>query len=72
MSFSKETLARPNSVIALLESQGVVRSRMTAQGYADARPVAPNTGEAGRAQNRRVPIQITANQQLQQQAAAQR
>ena len=68
----KLSLARANSVIALLGSQGVVRSRMTAQGYADDRPVAPNTSEAGRAQNRRVQIQITANQQLQQQAAAQR
>jgi hypothetical protein len=32
--------------------------------------VAPNNNEAGRAQNRRVQIQIMANQQLQQQAAA--
>jgi outer membrane protein OmpA-like peptidoglycan-associated protein len=68
----KLSLARATSVIALLGSQGVVRSRMTAQGYADDRPVAPNTSEAGRAQNRRVQIQITANQQLQQQSAAQR
>jgi hypothetical protein len=43
---------------------------MTGQGYADDRPVAANTDEAGRAQNRRVQIQITANQQMQQQQAA--
>jgi hypothetical protein len=48
----------------------VERARLTPQGYADDKPVAPNTNEAGRAQNRRVQIQITANQQLQQQAAA--
>jgi outer membrane protein OmpA-like peptidoglycan-associated protein len=66
----KLSLARANSVITLLESQGVERGRMTGQGYADDRPVAPNTDEAGRAQNRRVQIQITANQQMQQQQAA--
>ena len=66
----KLSLARANSVITLLETQGVERSRMTGQGYADDRPVAPNTDEAGRAQNRRVQIQITANQQMQQQQAA--
>jgi outer membrane protein OmpA-like peptidoglycan-associated protein len=66
----KLSLARANAVIALLESQGVARSRLTAQGFADDKPVAPNTTEAGRAQNRRVQIEITANQQLQQQDAA--
>ena len=66
----KLSLARANAVITLLQTQGVERSRMNGQGYADDRPVAPNTNEAGRAQNRRVQIQITANQQLQQQQAA--
>ena len=66
----KLSLARANAVIALLESQGVGRARLTPKGYADDRPVAPNTNAAGRAQNRRVQIQIMANQQLQQQAAA--
>src|ERR1017187_4813113 len=66
----KLSLARANAVIALLESQGVARARLPPQGYADDKPVAPNTNEAGRAQNRRVQIQITANQQLQQQAEA--
>lgn len=71
-AFNKNlSLARANAVVTLLESQGVARGRMTPQGYADDRPAAPNTTEAGRAQNRRVQIQITANQQLQQQAAAQ-
>jgi len=48
----------------------VAADRMSGQGYADDRPVAPNTTEQGRAQNRRVQIQITANKQMQQQAAA--
>jgi outer membrane protein OmpA-like peptidoglycan-associated protein len=64
------SLDRAKSVIALLEGEGVESKRMTPQGYADDRPVAPNDSEAGRAQNRRVQIQITANQQLAQQAAA--
>lgn len=66
----KLSLARANAVVTLLESQGVERSRMIAQGHADDMPVAPNNNEAGRAQNRRVQIQITANQHLQQQQAA--
>jgi outer membrane protein OmpA-like peptidoglycan-associated protein len=66
----KLSQARAKSVIAFLESQGVEGRRMTPQGYADDRPVASNADEAGRAQNRRVQIQITANQQLQQQQAA--
>jgi outer membrane protein OmpA-like peptidoglycan-associated protein len=66
----KLSLARANAVIALLESEGVEHSRMTGQGFADDKPIAPNTDEAGRAQNRRVQIQITANQQMQQQQAA--
>jgi outer membrane protein OmpA-like peptidoglycan-associated protein len=66
----KLSLARANAVIALLQSQGVDRPRLTPQGYADDRPVAPNNNEVGRSQNRRVQIQITANRLLQQQAAS--
>jgi outer membrane protein OmpA-like peptidoglycan-associated protein len=66
----KLSLARANAVIELLQTSGVEAGRMSGQGYADDRPVAPNTTEEGRAQNRRVQIQITANQQMQQQAAA--
>ena len=67
----KLSLARANAVIAFLESKGVARQRMSGKGYADDMPVATNASEAGRAQNRRVQIQISANQELQQQAAAQ-
>ena len=66
----KLSLARATAVIALLESQGVETGRMAPQGYADDRPVASNDNEAGRAQNRRVQIQITANQQLAARQAA--
>jgi outer membrane protein OmpA-like peptidoglycan-associated protein len=66
----KLSMARAKAVIALLQSQGVDKVRMTGQGYADDKPVADNKTEAGRAQNRRVQIQITANKHLQEQAAA--
>lgn len=64
----KLSMARAKAVIALLEAEGVEATRLTPQGYADDRPVAPNDNEAGRAQNRRVQIQITANKQLAEQA----
>jgi outer membrane protein OmpA-like peptidoglycan-associated protein len=69
-SNKKLSLARAKSVIAFLEKQGVESRRMTPEGFADDRPVASNTDEAGRAQNRRVQIQITANKQLAEQQAA--
>lgn len=66
----KLSLARANSVIAFLQAKGVAKDRMAGKGYADDMPVATNASEAGRAQNRRVQIQITASEQLQQQASA--
>jgi outer membrane protein OmpA-like peptidoglycan-associated protein len=66
----KLSMARAKAVIAQLRSEGVERARMTGQGYADDKPVADNKSESGRAQNRRVQIQITANQRLQEQAVA--
>jgi outer membrane protein OmpA-like peptidoglycan-associated protein len=66
----KLSMARAKAVIAQLRSEGVEKARMTGQGYADDRPVADNKSESGRAQNRRVQIQITANQHLQEQAVA--
>jgi outer membrane protein OmpA-like peptidoglycan-associated protein len=63
--------SRAGSVISFLDTQGVVRPRMTAVGYADDRPVGDNKTEDGRKANRRVEIQITANEKMQQQQAAQ-
>lgn len=53
---SKLSLERAQSVVAYLNSQGVEMNRLSADGRADSQPVAPNTDEAGRAQNRRVEI----------------
>jgi outer membrane protein OmpA-like peptidoglycan-associated protein len=65
----KLSLDRAKAVMALLESEGVAGTRLTPQGFADDRPVASNDSEEGRAQNRRVQIQISANKQLQAEAA---
>jgi outer membrane protein OmpA-like peptidoglycan-associated protein len=64
----KLSLDRAESVIAFLETNGVARSRLTSRGYADEQPVAPNT-TAGRQANRRVQVQIAANEKLQQEDA---
>jgi hypothetical protein len=56
-------------VIGYLDGQGVVRARMSGVGYADDRPVGDNKTDEGRQANRRVEIQISANEKLQQQQA---
>jgi outer membrane protein OmpA-like peptidoglycan-associated protein len=66
----KLSLARADAVISFLESEGVARGRLTGRGYADDMPVADNSSEDGRRQNRRVQIQIAANENLQKQDAA--
>jgi outer membrane protein OmpA-like peptidoglycan-associated protein len=66
----KLSVDRAESVIAYLETQGVSRPRMTGKGYADDMPVADNSTEAGRQQNRRVQVQIAANEKLQKEDAA--
>lgn len=60
----KLSLARANSVKNYLRDAGVSASRMTAEGCAYDYPVADNSTEAGRAQNRRVEIYISANQAM--------
>lgn len=62
---------RAESVLAALSANGVAASRMTAQGFADTYPVADNATPEGRQKNRRVEVQIAANEKLQQQAQQQ-
>ncbi len=50
---------RANSVAAYLVSQGVVAGRMNVTGRGESSPVASNGTPEGRAQNRRVEIQIS-------------
>lgn len=61
---------RADAVRTFLVNSGVASSRITAQGIPMADYVASNDTPEGRAQNRRVEIYISANQQMIQQAEA--
>jgi outer membrane protein OmpA-like peptidoglycan-associated protein len=63
------SVRRAEAVMSFLDSAGVARSRMTGKGYADDMPVGDNATAEGRQANRRVQIQIAANEQLQKQDA---
>ena len=60
----KVSTARATEVKNYLTNAGVPVARMTSQGLAYDYPVATNDTEAGRAQNRRVEIYITANEEM--------
>jgi outer membrane protein OmpA-like peptidoglycan-associated protein len=49
---------RAQSVASYLSSQGVNGQRFAVQGFGETRPIADNSTDAGRAQNRRVEIQL--------------
>lgn len=55
---------RASVVKNYLTNSGVAANRMVSQGFAWDNPVASNDTEAGRAQNRRVEIYISANEQM--------
>lgn len=59
---------RAQAVANYLSGNGVQRARMTTEGLAYDYPVASNDTAAGRQQNRRVEIYITANEQMIQNA----
>jgi len=59
---------RADAVATFVNNNGVDRNRLTTLGKAWDQPVADNSTPAGRAQNRRVEIYITANQAMVQQA----
>lgn len=61
---------RADAVLSYLANSGVSPTRLTAQGIPMADYVASNETAAGRAQNRRVEIYITANSNMIQQAEA--
>ncbi|HEX9727303.1 MAG TPA: OmpA family protein [Gemmatimonadales bacterium] len=56
------SLARAMAVRAYLAQKGIDPNRMVARGYGPDRPVAPNTTRDGRAQNRRVELEVTEGQ----------
>ena len=53
--------ARAVSVINYLMTKGVAPNRVTAKGYGSTKPIADNTTEAGRAQNRRTELMVVSN-----------
>ncbi len=59
---------RAESVAKFLINSGITRERLTTEGKAYDEPVADNSTAEGRAQNRRVEIYITANEQMIEQA----
>lgn len=61
---------RANSVKRFLVSEGVAGSRITTQGLGSSSPIASNDTDAGRQQNRRVEIAITANEEMMKKAQA--
>ncbi|HIE28968.1 TPA: flagellar motor protein MotB [Candidatus Poribacteria bacterium] len=50
--------ARATNVLRLLVNYGLDKSHLSAVGYADQRPVAPNDTEEGKTKNRRIEIEI--------------
>ncbi|MDT3403339.1 OmpA family protein [Mucilaginibacter terrae] len=62
------SVRRAESVKAYIALHGVSGSRLTTSGKGFNEPIADNSTEAGRAQNRRVEIVIIANDQLKQEA----
>lgn len=58
------SLKRAQSVVTYLEDHGITSSRLKAVGEGENDPVASNDTRAGRAQNRRVELFITANEQM--------
>ena len=55
---------RASSVASYLRGTGISYSRITIKGYGENAPVASNSTEEGRAQNRRVNFLITANEKM--------
>ena len=59
---------RANSVVSYLQSHNITSSRLSAKGMGQTDPIASNSTEEGRAQNRRVEFVITANEQMKAEA----
>jgi len=55
---TKLSTDRAKAVVDYLVKQGITANRLEFKGYAFSQPVAPNTNEAGRSQNRRVEFKI--------------
>ncbi|WP_200974151.1 OmpA family protein [Echinicola sp. 20G] len=58
------SVKRANSVANYLKMQGIDGVRLTTVGHGESMPIASNDSDAGRAENRRVEVAITANEEL--------
>lgn len=65
------SVQRASSVADYLITSGVKNTRLTVIGFGEEQPKTTNDTEAGRAANRRVEFVITANEQMQKEAAEQ-
>lgn len=50
--------ARAKSVVNYLNAKGIKADRLTAKGYGETKPIADNSTDAGRAQNRRTELKV--------------
>ena len=66
----KVSLERAQSVANFLNQNGIATNRITVKGLAFDQPVADNATAEGRAQNRRVEVYISANEQMIKEAEA--
>jgi outer membrane protein OmpA-like peptidoglycan-associated protein len=55
----KLSVKRAEAVVEYLSGQGLTPDNLSAAGFGDSRPVAPNTNAAGRQQNRRVELIVS-------------
>ncbi len=55
----KLSQSRADSVMAYMVSKGIDKTRLTAKGYGESQPIAPNTTKDGKAKNRRVELKRT-------------
>ena len=51
---------RAKAVVNYLGSKGISAARLIAKGFGETKPVAPNTTDEGRAQNRRTELKVIA------------
>lgn len=52
---------RAQSVVSYLSSKGIDAKRLSFKGFGDTQPVAENTSDQGRAQNRRTELKVVGN-----------